>query len=155
VDTTYVLEKDKQSDNVAKLYATGRDIEYMELSLRFENCLWECISCESAEDVRKRETPEFIFRVVSFMAGREEWRGNATDLLADMGDTTTTVNTVTKLLNQHHGVLAERGIEYRYNRTGKSRLIRLRGDGCDSCDTEISVGKQPSQPSPTVTCGDS
>lgn len=155
VDTTYVLEKDKRSDNVAKLYVTGRDVEYMELSLQFENCIWECLSCENAEDVRKRETPEFIFRVVSFMAGRGEWHGNATDLLTDMKDSITAANAVTKLLNQYHGILAENGIEYRYHRTGKSRLIRLRSDGCDSCDTEISVGKQPSQPSPTVTCGDS
>jgi hypothetical protein len=72
-----------------------------------------------------------------------------------MNDMTTMVNTVTKLLNQHHDVLAENGIEYRYNRTGRSRLIRLRSDGCDSCDTEISAGKQPSLPSPTVTTGDS
>ena len=154
VDTTYVLEKGKRSDNVAKLYITGRDVEYMELALQFENCIWECISYETAEDVRIRDTPEFIFWVVSFMTGRAEWRGNATDLLIAMEDVTTTVNTVTKLLNQHHGVLAENGIEYRYNRTGKSRLIWLRGDGYDSCDSDIPVGKQPSQPSPTVTCGD-
>ncbi len=155
VDTTYVLEKDKRSDNVAKLYITGRDVEYLELTLQFENCIWECISCETAEDVHKRETPEFIFRVVSLMAGRGEWCGNATDLLAEMEDTTTAANTVTKLLNQYHEILAENGIEYRYNRTGKSRLIWLRSDGCDSCDTEIPTGKQPSLPSPTVTCGDS
>jgi hypothetical protein len=155
VDTTYVLEKDKHSDNIAKLYVTGRDVEYMELTLQFENCIWECVSCETAEDVRKREVPEFIFRVVSFMTGRGVWSGNATDLMTEMGDTTTTVNTVTKLLNQYHRVLAESGIEYRYHRTGKSRLIRLRSDGYDGCDTEIPVGKQPSQPSPTVTCGDS
>jgi hypothetical protein len=154
VDTTCVLEKDKRSDNVAKLYITGRDVEYMELTLQFENCLWEYISCETTEDVRKRVTPEFIFRVVSFITGRAEWRGSATDLLNEMNDTTTMVNTVTKLLNQNYGVLAENGIEYRYNRTGKSRLIRLRGDGCDSCDSSIPAGKQPSQPSPTVTSGD-
>ena len=155
VDTTYVLEKDKRSDNVAKLYVTGRDVEYMELSLQFENCVWECLSSDTAEDVRKHETPKFITRVVSFMAGRGEWRGNATDLLDEMDDPTTSANAVTKLLNQHHGVLAESGIDYRYNRTGKSRLIRLRSDSCDSCDTEIPVGKQPSLPSPTVTCGNS
>ncbi len=154
VDTTYVLEKDKRSDNVAKVYITGRDVEYMELTLQFENCIWECISCETAEDVRKHETPEFIFRVVTFMAGCGEWHGSATDLLIDMKDATTAANTVTKLLNQHYEVLAEGGIEYRYNHTGKSRLIRLRSDGYDSCDTEIPVGKQPSQPSSTVTYGD-
>jgi hypothetical protein len=155
VDTTYVLEKDKRSDNVAKLYVTGRDVEYMELTMQFKNCIWECISCKTAEDVRKCETPEFIFRVVSFMAVHSEWRGSATDLLTEMNDATTADNAATKLLNQYHEILAENGIEYRYNRTGKSRLIRLRSDGCDSCDTKISVGKQPSLPSPTVTCGDS
>jgi hypothetical protein len=155
VDTTYVLEKDKRSDNVAKLYVTGRDVEYMELTLQFENCIWECLSCDTAEEVRRRETPEFIFRVVSFIAGRGEWAGSATDLLTEMDDVATAVNTVTKLLNQYNGVLAENSIEYQYNRTGKSRLIRLRSDGYDSCDSSIPTGKQPSQPSPTVTAGES
>lgn len=125
----------------------------MELSLQFENCIWEYLSCENAEDVRKRETPGFIFRVVSFMAKHSEWCGNATDLLTEHEDATTAANTVTKLLNQYHGILTENGIEYRYHRTGKSRFIRLRSDSCDSCDTEISVGKQLSQPSLTVTYG--
>lgn len=127
VDTTYVLEKDKRSDNTAKLYVTGRDVEYMEISLQFENCVWEYISCESAEDVRKKETPKFILRVVDFMTDRSEWRGSASELLAEMNDTTTAVNTVTKLLNQYHSsILAGKGIEYRYRRTGKSRVIRLK-----------------------------
>jgi len=155
VDTTYVLEKDKRSDNIAKLYVTGRDVEYLELSLQFENCIWECISCETAEDVRKRETPEFIFRVVIFMSERRQWCGSATELLNEMDETATAINTVTKMLNQYHGILGENGIEYRYYRTGKSRLIRLKGDGYDSCDSEIPLGKQSSQPSPTVTSGGS
>lgn len=130
VDTTYVLEKDKRSDNTAKLYVTGRDVEYMEISLQFENCVWEYLSCESAEDVRERETPAFVLRVVEFMADRNEWRGSASELLSEMGDITTAVNTVTKLLNQYHStILAGKGIAYRYHRTGKSRLIRLSSHG--------------------------
>ncbi len=42
-------------------------------------------------------------------------------------------------------------IEYLYNIIGKNQMIRLLGDGCDSCDSDIPLGKQPSQPSPTVT----
>ena len=89
------------------------------------------------------------------MAGRKEWCGSATELLFEMSNTTTAVNTVTKLLNQYYDTLAENGVEYRYCRTGKSRLIRLKGDGYDSCDSYIPTGKQPSQPSPTVTFGGS
>ena len=139
VDTTYVLEKDKRSNNIANLYVTGRDVEYLELSLQFENCIWECISCETAEEVRKRKTPEFISRVVSFMTGRGEWTGSATELLQQMCDNETAANTVTKMLNQYHGILAENSIQYSYYRTGKSRLIRLKGDGYDSCDSEIPL----------------
>ena len=148
-------KKDKRSDNNAKLYVTGRDVEYLELSLRFENCVWECLACENSEEVSKRETPEFILQTICFMAGREEWCGSATELLFEMRDTTTAVNSVTKLLNQYYDTLAENCVEYRYYRTGKSRLIRLKGDGYDSCDSEIPPGKQPSQPSPTVTTGGS
>lgn len=139
VDTTYVLEKDKRSDNTAKLYVTGRDVEYLEITLQFENCKWGYISCEGAEEVRKRQTPPFILGIVNFMAYRDEWRGSATELLYEMRDTTTAVNTVTKLLNQYHGsILAEKGIVYQYYRTGKSRMIQLRSDSCDSCDGFIS-----------------
>ena len=155
VDTTYVLEKDKRSDNTAKLYVNGRDVEYLELLLQFENCVWECLSCENSEEIRERKTPEFILQTINFMAGRKEWCGSATELLQEMSDTTTAVNTVTKLLNQYHDNLVEAGVEYRYYRTGKSRLIRLKCDGYDSCDSEIPPGKQPSQPSPTVTSGGS
>ncbi len=155
VDTTFVLEKDKRSDNTAKLYVTGRDVEYLELSLQFENCVWACLSFKDSEEVRKRETPEFIFQTISFMAGRKEWCSSATELLQEMNDTITAVNTVTKLLNQYHDTLAEDGVEYRYYRTGKSRLIRLKSDGYDSCDSYIPIGEQPSQPSQTVTCGGS
>ena len=144
VDTTYVLEKNKWFDNTAKLYVTGRDVEYLELSLQFENCLWECLSCENSDEVKKGETPEFILQTISFMAGRKEWCGSATELLFEMSDTTTAVNTVTKLLNQYHDTLTENGIEYRYYRTGKSRLIRLKSDGYDSCDSYFPTGKQPS-----------
>ena len=155
VDTTYVLEKDKRSDNTAKLYVTGRDVEYLELSLQFENCLWECLSCANSDKVKKREAPGFILQTICFMAGRKEWCGSATKLLQEMSDTITAVNIVTKLLNQYYDALAENGVEYRYYRTGKSRLIRLKGDGYDSCDSAIPPGKQPSQPSSTVTLGGS
>lgn len=153
VDSTMVLDKDRLASDTAKLYITGRDVEYQELTLQFRNCVWRCIACEKPEEIAGREIPDFLFRLVDFISQRGEWNGCASELLAEMADQETPVNTVTKLLNQYHStILAENGITYEYKRTGKGRSIRLiKGDGCDSCDSNIPTGKEPSLPSPTVT----
>ena len=84
VDTTYVLEKDKRSDNTAKLYVTGRDVEYLELSTAVENCVWDCLSFENSEEIRERETPEFIHHTINFMTGAKNGVAVQTELLQKM-----------------------------------------------------------------------
>ncbi|MFZ5974218.1 MAG: hypothetical protein ACOYU3_02255 [Bacillota bacterium] len=123
------------------------------LTLQFQNCVWRCIACQKPEEIAGREIPDFLFRLVDFISQLGEWNGCASELLAEMDDQETPANTVTKLLNQFHStILAENGITYEYKRTGKGRSIRLiKGDGYDSCDSNIPTGKEPSLPSPTVT----
>ena len=61
---------------------------------------------------------------MEFMKTRTEWVGTATELIADMAETETTPNVVTKYLGQfYYEVLEPAGIEYRTKRTGQSRLI--------------------------------
>ncbi len=139
-DTNYVLKR-KRSNNAATLLASGRDVEYQELTLQFNDLVWELVEQKNSEDIHKAEVPKFLFRVVDFMAQRSEWVGTATELLADMQENETTPNVVTKLLGQFScEVLEPVGIEYATKRTGKSRLIRLkRNDGDDTNDGSFSI----------------
>lgn len=146
VDSTLVLERENLASNTAKLYVTGRDVEYQELTLSLQNCVWQLVGYETQESITVREIPAFLLRVVEFMKNKKAWQGSATELITALGDSDTPANSVTKLLNQFHSTfLAERNIVYSFKRTGKARIIFLLcGDGCDSCDGDFKVEKEPS-----------
>ena len=133
--------KRKRSTNAATLLVSGRDMEYQELTLQFNNLVWKLVERKNSEDIHKAELPKFLFRVVDFMENRAEWVGTATELLAEMKETETTPNVVTKYLGQFScEVLEPVGIEYRTKRTGKSRLIKLiRSDGGDENDSDFTI----------------
>ena len=139
-DTNFILRR-KRSGNDATLLVSGRDVEYQELTLQFNNLVWELVDRKTSEDIHKAELPKFLFRVVDFMECRTEWVGTATELLAEMGEREVTLNMVTKYLGQFaFEVLEPLGIEYRTKRTGKSRLIKfLRRDSNDANDTGIAI----------------
>ena len=134
-DTNYVLKR-KRSSKDATLLACGRDVEYQELTLRFQDLKWELVERKNTEEIHKAEIPQFLFRVVEFMKNRTEWVGTATELIADMAETETTPNVLTKYLGQFScEVLEPAGIVYRTKRTGQSRLIKfIRHDGGDAND---------------------
>ena len=116
-------------------------MEYQELTLQFNNLIWDLVERKNSEDIHKAELPKFLFRVVDFMESRAEWVGTATELLAEMKETETTPNVVTKYLGQFScEVLEPVGIEYRTKRIGKSRLIKLiRNDGGDENDSDFTI----------------
>ena len=82
-DPNYVLKR-KRSSRDATLLACGRDVEYQELTLRFQDLKWELVERKNTEEIRKAEIPQFLFRVVEFMKTRTEWVGTATELIADI-----------------------------------------------------------------------
>ncbi len=141
-DTSFILKRSRSSE-MGTLLATGRDIEYQELTLKFDNGthLWELVERKNAEDLHREEIPGFLFRLVQFIALRRTWQGTASQLLTEMNETEVTANVVTKLLARFSGeVLMPQGIEYRTKRTGTSRLIRLEmNDSGDGNDGEISI----------------
>mgnify|MGYP000396663274 FL=1 len=139
-DTNFILRR-KRSGNAATLLVSGRDVEYQELSLQFNDLVWELVERKNSEDIHKAELPKFLFRVVDFMECRTEWVGTATELLTEMKEQEVTPNMVTKYLGQFaYEVLGPLGIEYRTKRTGKSRLIKfLRRDGDDANDAGIAI----------------
>lgn len=72
------------------------------------------------------ENHPFFGRLRAFMVGKHYWMGTATDLLAEMNDTTTPPNTVTKLLNKFSFELyCSSGIDVNFRRTNRRRIIEL------------------------------
>ena len=65
-DTNFILRR-KRSGNAATLLVSGRDVEYQELSLQFNDLVWELVERKNSEDIHKAELPKFLFRVVDFM----------------------------------------------------------------------------------------
>lgn len=120
VDSTMVLDKDKLASDTAKLYITGRDVEYQELTLQFQSCVWRCIAYEKSEEIAAREIPDFLFRLVDFISQHGEWNSCASELLSEMADQETPVNTVTKLLNQDHSTLLAKTVSPT-NTSGRAR----------------------------------
>lgn len=125
------------------LLATGRDIEYQELTLKFDNRthLWELVERKDMEDIRREEIPKFVFRLVDFVSDVKEWQGTATELVTQMNETEVTPNVVTKMLARFSAeVFMPQGIEYKTKRTGTSRLIYLKKrDGNDGDDNKSTV----------------
>lgn len=66
-DTNFVLEKTNRAGDTAVLYATGRDIEYQEFTLRFRDCSWEILERKGQEQLAAASVPPVLFRVAAFM----------------------------------------------------------------------------------------
>ncbi len=138
-DTNFVLKRSRANET-GTLLATGRDIEYQELTLKFNSNshLWELVERKNMEDIRCEEIPKFILRLVDFISEMKEWQGTATELITQMNETEVTPNVVTKMLARFSAeVLQPQGVEYKTKRTGTSRLIRLKK--CDSNDENDNV----------------
>ncbi len=138
-DTNFVLKRSRANET-GTLLATGRDIEYQELTLKFNSNshLWELVERKNMEDIRRDEIPKFILQLVDFISEMKEWQGTATELITQMNETEVTPNVVTKMLARFSAeVLQPHGVEYKTKRTGTSRLIHLKK--CDSNDGNDNV----------------
>ena len=125
-DATFVLEKESRASDTAKLFVTGRDTPYQELTLRFRDCSWELVKRQTQEQLAAAEIPPVLFRVVSFMQGRQGWSGTATELLEVMGESGELSTVITKCLNEYRSTfLYENGIQYDYRRKYSGRKIIL------------------------------
>ena len=125
-DATFVLEKESRASDTAKLFVTGRDTPYQELTLRFRDCSWELVKRQTQEQLAAAEIPPVLFRVVSFMQDRKEWSGTATELLEVMGENGELSTVITKWLNQYRSTfLYQNGIQYDYQRKYNGRKIIL------------------------------
>ena len=68
-DTNFVLKRSRANET-GTLLATGRDIAYQELTLKFDNHshLWELVERKDMEDIHREEIPRFIFRLVDYIS---------------------------------------------------------------------------------------
>lgn len=141
-DTSFILKRSRASET-GTLLATGRDIEYQELTLKFDNRshLWELAERKDLEDLHREEIPKFIFRLADFISETNEWKGTATELITQMNETEVTPNVVTKMLARFSSEIFEpQGIEYKTKRTGTNRLIRLKkNDSNDGDDNKSAI----------------
>ena len=125
-DTTLVLDKNKQSIGNATLSCKGRDIEFAEYQLAFQNCQWKLIKQTSAEELREREIPSCVLQVLDFVSSLPgNWEGTPTALLKEASIDDVKPNALPKYLNEHHLFLEERDILYARKRTPSARLITL------------------------------
>ncbi len=121
-----MLEKESRASDTAKLFVTGRDTPYQELTLCFRDCNWEMVKRQIQEQLAAAEVPPVLFRVVSFMQGRQGWSGTATELLEVMGESGELSTVITKWLNEYRSTfLYENGIQYDYRRKYSGRKIIL------------------------------
>lgn len=133
VDTIYVLKKDNRFSEQATLYVSGRDVEQQELSLKFENMVWQLVECKGQTELMKESIPDFVFQVVAFMEGRSAWTGSMTQLLLEMGVDDLQPSAASRHLSRFcYEALTPASIHYSTRRTGRERTLTLRkGDGDD------------------------
>ncbi len=122
-DTNIILKR-KRDEDTATLLVSGRDVEYQQFTLRFENNIWQLLEHKDSAALHREEIPPFLFRLVEFLKDKPVWTGTATGLLSEIGETEMPPNLVTKMLGRFAGeVLTPAGIEYKTKRTGTSRLM--------------------------------
>lgn len=156
-DSNFVLKKGKRSGNAATLYCVGRDIEYRELQLEFDNTahLWNLLS-DSITD-KPQPSDEIIIHLSTVMESLLSFTGTATDLADKMEKICGAVilpNVLIKKVIRNQTELAERGITFNMKRTHERKEISIRyecvgsvgNDGKTDTASVLDLPTQPSQP---------
>lgn len=147
-DTNLVLKKGKRSGSAATLYCTGRDIEYQELALEFDQDahVWKLVSSgESTE-----EQDKILASLSAFLAERREFTGTATELaeaLEPYCKEKMRPNVLMKHLLRRQEELSRMGIAIQNRRTRDRRELLLTR-ACDGNDG--SDGKNDTEPMPDL-----
>ena len=132
-DEAMALLKENYFDESAKLFVTGRDVEYEEYVLARDGCKWVVVEKPSREDMKERSVPPCIKEVLDFMGSRsEDWKGSASQLVDDAGITDIIGQVLTKHLNQYKEYLLSRGVKYDYRRTASARIVTLAKVECET-----------------------
>ncbi len=148
-DSSFILQKEKRTENAATLICTGRDIESRELLLGFnrETFLWELLKPIEAA---AQKVDEVIFLLSDFMKSAIVFTGTATELAEQLklfGGTEYLPAVLKKKMMKHMGHLQKNNIFYSDNRSFERREFTLRYDGNDGMTGENAPADLPSLPS--------
>ena len=141
-DTNLVLLKQGRSSVEATLHCVGRDVEYRELHLKFQNCRW--LLTEPLEEQKQGPVSPEVLRLAEFLKGLESFDGTATELAAlweGYAGEPVQPSVLSKKLARYAGELDRLGIRITTSRTRESRSLHLRCDSSDGSD-----GKNGTEP---------
>ena len=129
VDSVFVLDKSKRSENLATLVCTGRDIEHRQLEIRFSNkdFVWE-LKSDSREQPEKMLSPEMEL-LVQFMKEQENFVGGNSEfveLFNRLTDSDVTVKGFKQMMNRWRYDLENLGVHYRDHRSNGARLLEVK-----------------------------
>ena len=146
VDAIFILDQSKRSATGATLICTGRDIEYRELELNFNDrtCVWDLISDTLAEP--QKRLPEEMLLLVDFMKSIRSFSGGNTEF-ADLYNAFSGKQLSTKALKQQMNLwrylLEQHGVTFENHRSNGQRLVSVvfssAGDESDGSDVETGV----------------
>ena len=127
VDSSFTLVQERRGSGQAKLSCIGRDIEYRELQLRWnDDHLWELVS--DSRDEPQALGDRIVPLLCELMSSRRELIGTPTELAALLdpdGREGVTAKTVSRRTLQSVEALRENGIEVVIRRSNGKRLIHL------------------------------
>ena len=141
-DTNLVLLKQGRSSVEATLHCVGRDVEYRELHLKFQNCRW--LLTEPLEEQKQEPVSMEVLRLAEFLKGLESFDGTATELAAlweGYAGEPVQPSVLSKKLARYAGELDKLGVHITTSRTRESRSLHLRCDSSDGSD-----GKNKTEP---------
>ena len=141
-DTNLVLLKQGRSSMEATLHCVGRDVEYRELHLKFQNCRW--LLTEPLEEQKQEPVSMEVLRLAKFLKGLESFDGTATELAAlweGYAGEPVQPSVLSKKLARYTGELDKLGVHITASCTRESRSLHLRCDSSDGSD-----GKNKTEP---------
>lgn len=124
-DTSYVLMKEKITDDVAKFYVRGRDVEEQVLTIKFnpESKEWIFVSSNSPiADAMKND--KVISLLINFIKKQTDFIGTASELASTLGGETK-ANVLTRRLSRYKNELADMGITFEKSRSGERRELKI------------------------------
>ena len=126
-DGNFALKETKCGSGKAILYCQGRDIEYAELRMHFDTDTMRWI-VENEPAPQKSRDNVVLSAIYLFIRERIHFEGTATELVEELKKVTDEViypNRVTRDLVQNGYELSKYGIDFKYERVHKGRVIIL------------------------------
>ena len=133
-DTIWLLQRQRMS-STARLLVTGRDMDSRTLHLQAEDCVWQLLEEETADQQAAKAVPEYLWKLADFLQDAKSRQGTASELLAAAGIQGVRPNHLTrKLVEHYYAVSVPKGIRYESHRTSSARWMRFWCDGDDDDD---------------------